>query len=67
MFWSGLMREFDEMLYEANQAGLDYFEREAGYTRSGYHGRRIDGQETGSLRRGPAGVLPVPAAPVPRR
>ena len=41
------MREFDEMLYEANQAGLDYFEREAGYTRSGYHGRRVDGQETG--------------------
>ena len=24
-----------------------YFEREAGYTRSGYHGRRVDGQETG--------------------
>ena len=46
-WWSGLMREFDEMLYEANQAGLDYFEREAGYTRSGYHGRRVEGQETG--------------------
>ena len=35
------------MLYEANQIGLDFFEREAGYTRSGYHGRRVDGQETG--------------------
>jgi hypothetical protein len=45
--WSGLLRELDEMIYAANQAGLDYFEREAGYTRSGYHGRRVDGAETG--------------------
>ena len=29
-YWGGLLREFDEMLYEANQAGLSYFEREAG-------------------------------------
>ena len=35
------------MIYAANQAGLDYFEREAGFTRSGYHGRRVDGQESG--------------------
>jgi TrwC relaxase len=46
-YWGGLLREFDEMLYAANQAGLSYFEREAGYTRSGYHGRRVDGQESG--------------------
>jgi hypothetical protein len=45
--WSGLLYELDEMIYAANQAGLDYFEREAGYTRSGYHGRRVDGQEAG--------------------
>jgi TrwC relaxase/AAA domain len=44
---AGLLREFDEMIYAANQAGLDYFEREAGFTRSGYHGRRVDGQESG--------------------
>jgi TrwC relaxase len=50
-YWSGLLRELDEMIYEANQAGLDYFEREAGYTRSGYHGRRVDGRETGHLAR----------------
>ncbi len=43
----GLLAELDEMIYEANQAALGYFEREAGYTRSGYHGRRVDGQETG--------------------
>jgi TrwC relaxase len=42
-----LLREFDEMIYAANQAGLDYFEREAGYTRSGFHGRRVEGVETG--------------------
>jgi hypothetical protein len=45
--WSGLLAELDEMIYAANQAALDYFEREAGYTRSGYHGRRVDGQESG--------------------
>ena len=45
--WSGLIRELEEMIYEANQAGLDYFEREAGYTRSGYHGRQVDGQQIG--------------------
>jgi len=46
-YWSGLLREVDEMIYAANQAGLDYFEREAGYNRAGYHGRRVDGQEAG--------------------
>ena len=46
-YWGGLLGEFDEMLYKANQAGLSYFEREAGYTRSGYHGRRAGGQESG--------------------
>src|SRR5258707_1228993 len=45
--WSGLLRELDEMIYAANQAGLDYFEREAGYTRSRSHAQRVDGQETG--------------------
>ena len=48
--WSGLLRELDEMIYAANQAGLDYFEREAGYNRPGYHGRRVDGLESGQFR-----------------
>jgi hypothetical protein len=30
-----------------NQAALDYLQREAGYTRSGYHGRQINGITTG--------------------
>ena len=46
-FASALLKELEEMFYAANQAGLDFFEREAGYTRSGYHGRRVDGQESG--------------------
>lgn len=49
--WSGLLSEMDLMLYEANQESLSYFEREAGYTRSGYHGRRVAGQETGHFDR----------------
>jgi TrwC relaxase/AAA domain/Domain of unknown function (DUF5710) len=46
-YWAGLIAEVDEMIHAANQAGLDYFEREAGYVRTGYHGGRVDGQETG--------------------
>lgn len=46
-YWSGMAAELQDMIYAANQAGLDYFEREAGFTRSGYHGRRVDGQEAG--------------------
>ena len=30
-YWSGMAAELQEMIYAANQAGLDYFERDAGY------------------------------------
>jgi TrwC relaxase/AAA domain/Domain of unknown function (DUF5710) len=46
-YWAGLIAEVDEMIHAANQAGLDYFEQEAGYVRTGYHGGWVDGQETG--------------------
>lgn len=36
--WSGLLTETDELLYDAVHAGFDYFQREAGYTRTGHHG-----------------------------
>lgn len=49
--WSQLLLEFDEMLYAANQESLSYFEREAGYTRSNSHAKRVDGQETGHFDR----------------
>jgi hypothetical protein len=39
--------EVDEMIWQAVRAGFGYFQREAGYTRTGSHGRRVHGQETG--------------------
>jgi hypothetical protein len=46
-YWSGLVGEVDEMIWQAVRAGFKYFQREAGYTRTGSHGRRIHGRETG--------------------
>ena len=46
-YWSGLIGEVDEMIWQAMHAGFGYFQREAGYTRTGSHGRRVRGQETG--------------------
>ncbi|HEV8526296.1 MAG TPA: MobF family relaxase [Actinomycetes bacterium] len=46
-YWAGLLDEMDRMIYAAVWAGFDYFQREAGYTRTGSHARRVDGRETG--------------------
>jgi conjugative relaxase-like TrwC/TraI family protein len=46
-YWSGLVAETDEMIMEAVRAGFGYFQREAGYTRTGSHRARVDGRETG--------------------
>jgi conjugative relaxase-like TrwC/TraI family protein len=46
-YWAGLVDEMDRMIYEAVWAGFEYFQREAGYTRTGSHARRVDGRETG--------------------
>ena len=35
------------MIWQAVHAGFDYFQREAGYTRTGSHGTRVHGRETG--------------------
>jgi hypothetical protein len=40
--WSGLVAEMDEMVYQAVQAGFEYFQREAGYTRTGSHNKRVN-------------------------
>ena len=37
-YWSGLIAEVDEMIWQAVRAGFGYFQREAGYTRTGSHG-----------------------------
>ena len=46
-YWSGLIAEVDDMIWQAVDAGFDYFQREAGYTRTGSHNTRVHGQETG--------------------
>src|SRR5690348_1177017 len=46
-YWSALVTEVDEMIWRAVHSGFDYFQREAGYTRTGSHGRRVHGRETG--------------------
>jgi hypothetical protein len=46
-YWSGLVAEVDEMIWQAVWAGFGYFQREAGYTRTGSHHTRVNGRETG--------------------
>jgi conjugative relaxase-like TrwC/TraI family protein len=46
-YWSGLVAEVDAMIWQAVRTGFDYFQREAGYTRTGSHHKRVDGRETG--------------------
>jgi conjugative relaxase-like TrwC/TraI family protein len=46
-YWSDLVAEVDAMIYQAVHAGFAYFQREAGYTRTGSHGTRVNGRETG--------------------
>jgi conjugative relaxase-like TrwC/TraI family protein len=46
-YWSGLVAEVNEMIMQAVHAGFGYFQREAGYTRTGSHNTRVNGAETG--------------------
>src|SRR5579872_4957332 len=46
-YWSGLVAEVDAMIWQAVWAGFGYFQREAGYTRTGSHHTRVNGRETG--------------------
>jgi conjugative relaxase-like TrwC/TraI family protein len=46
-YWSALVSEVDEMIWQAVHAGFGYFQREAGYTRTGSHNTRVHGRETG--------------------
>ena len=46
-YWSALVTEVDGMIWQAVHAGFGYFQREAGYTRTGSHNTRVHGQETG--------------------
>ena len=46
-YWSALVGEVDDMIWHAVHAGFGYFQREAGYTRTGSHNTRVHGRETG--------------------
>ncbi|WP_187366516.1 MobF family relaxase [Trebonia kvetii] len=46
-YWSALVAEVDAMIWQAVHAGFEYFHREAGYTRTGSHNKRVNGRETG--------------------
>src|SRR5215472_1073160 len=46
-YWAGQDQRLQDILQEANLAGLRHAEQWAGVTRTGYHGRKVDGQETG--------------------
>ena len=46
-YWSALVDEVDDMIWQAVHAGFGYFQREAGYTRTGSHNTRVHGRETG--------------------
>jgi conjugative relaxase-like TrwC/TraI family protein len=46
----GLLAEVDQILRDANNAALAYFQREAGYVRTGSHAERVDGKESGQFR-----------------
>lgn len=49
-YWTGLVEEMDAMIWQAVRAGFEYFQREAGYTRTGSHNKRVNGRETGQWR-----------------
>jgi TrwC relaxase len=49
-YWSALVTETDEMIWQAVHAGFAYFQREAGYTRTGSRATRVHGRETGQWR-----------------
>ncbi len=49
-YWSALVEEVDAMIWAAVRAGFGYFQREAGYTRTGSHHARVHGRETGQWR-----------------
>jgi conjugative relaxase-like TrwC/TraI family protein len=54
-YWAGREQAFQQVLHRANRAALEYLQAWAGITRTGYHGTRIDGRESGRFE--PAGLI----------
>ena len=46
-YWDGREAAFQEVLQAANRAALQHAQEWAGVTRTGYHGSKVNGQETG--------------------
>jgi len=55
VLWAARERRWQEILQEGNRRGLEYMQEMAGWTRTGYHGKRVDGVEPGRWER----ALPV--------
>jgi AAA domain/TrwC relaxase len=55
VLWGARERRWQEVLQEGNRRGLEYMQQAAGWTRTGYHGKRVDGVEPGRWER----ALPV--------
>jgi hypothetical protein len=53
--WRAREERVQEILQEANHAALEWMQEHAGFARTGYHGRRVDGVEPGRWAR----ALPV--------
>jgi AAA domain/TrwC relaxase len=54
-YWRDREAKWQEILQEATRRGLEYLHEQAGYTRTGYHGRRVEGVEPGKWER----ALPI--------
>jgi hypothetical protein len=46
-WWDGREQRFSEILQEANAMALEHLQEWAGVTRTGYHGRKVNGAEVG--------------------
>jgi len=53
--WRAREERVQEILQEANHAALEWMQDQAGFTRTGYHGTRVDGVEPGRWARAHAG------------
>jgi len=55
VLWRAREARWQDILQEGNRRGLEYLQQVAGWTRTGYHGKRVDGVEPGRWER----ALPV--------
>ena len=46
-WWDAREQQFSEILQQANAAALEHLQEWAGVTRTGYHGRKVNGRELG--------------------